>query len=266
MLDLLNLHPLRDRRRRAVLETPIPADWRGFVEANVAHFARLEPDEQARLLDDARLFVAEKIWEGGNGHVVTDEMKITIAAEACLLLLGWDDARRADLFSNVGTVIVYPAGYRVTKDVRRGLIQSTEESHRLGEAWSSDLPIVLSWRDARDGGLDPSDGHNVVLHEFAHKLDMLRDGSADGVPSLRDDAEYEAWASVMSAAFAELVEDAEKGHKTFLDHYGATNEAEFFAVATEAFFEKAARMRDDHPALYAVLRNYYQQDPASREK
>jgi Mlc titration factor MtfA (ptsG expression regulator) len=122
---------------------------------------------------------------------------------------------------------------------------------------------VLSWESALDGSERADDGHNVILHEFAHKLDLLN-GRADGVPELGGGGAYDDWASVLSEEYALLVHDAERGHKTLLDPYGATNEAEFFAVTTEAFFEKSVRLRDEKPRLYAVFQEFYRQDPAAR--
>lgn len=264
MLDSLrNFHPLRDRRRRAILAEPISDEARGWIEANVAHYALLTDSEKRQLGDDARVFVAEKEWEGGNGFSLTAEMKLTIAAQACLLLLGWSGEKRAELFPNVHAIIVYPAGYHTLGRTRQGLIETEAETGRLGEAWSADLPVILSWRSAQDGGEDFDDGHNVVLHEFAHKLDQ-RDGRADGVPVLADSAAYDSWAEALSVEFAALRHAATAGHHTFLNPYGATNEAEFFAVATEAFFEKSLEMREHHPRLYAALQSFYNQDPAAR--
>ena len=265
MLDILHFHPIRDLKRQALLAEPFPPEWDEYIQANLAYYALLTPDEQARLRDDARIFASEKDWEAGGGHELTDEIKITISAEACLLLLGWDDSRRADMFPNVATVLVYPTGYRATDKSRTGLVENVGEQGRLGEAWSSDLPVVLSWQSARENGRVADNGHNVVLHEFAHKLDMVDGRAADGVPVLQggDDA-YDKWAEVMETEYEALVHDAEKGHKSFLDHYGATNPAEFFAVGTEAFFEKPTRMRDDHPNLYAAFASFYEQDTAAR--
>ncbi len=240
----------------------MPDAWRAAIEQNIAYAALLTEDEKARWYDDARIFVAEKSWEGGNGFVVTDETKITIAAQACLLLVGWDGARRDDLFPNVSAIIVYESGFRAKHPHQEGWVRTEEPVGLLGEAFTSDLPIVISWQDALQGAQRADDGHNVVLHEFAHKLDTLN-GSADGVPPLETQAEVDAWAFVMSEEYRLLTHDAELGHKTLLDTYGATNEAEFFAVATEAFFECATRMAEEKPQLYAVLRQFYGQDTAS---
>jgi MtfA peptidase len=190
-------------------------------------------------------------------------MKVTIAAQACLLLLGMDERRRTELFPNVETVIVYPSGYRARRRQSNGIVESVEVEEMLGEAWSGDWPVVLSWDSVRRGGEDNHDGHNLVLHEFAHKLDMIH-GGADGVPRLSTAAEYEEWAQVMSAAYRRLQYAVWENRDSVLSAYGAGNEAEFFAVATEAFFEKPLQMETDEPALYAALMGYYGQDTAAR--
>ncbi len=248
-----------ERRREEVREQPFPEEWLAYLENNVGHYGYLSSEEQATLRDDLRILLAEKTWEGGGGLELTDEMKVTIAAEASLLLLGLEH----EYYPNVESIVVYPKDYTAHVRTRdpSGVVDEGG-STRLGEAWDNG-PVVLSWSDARSGSLNPTDGHNVVLHEFAHKLDM-RDGAADGVPKLHDDAAYETWAEVMSAEYQELVEQTEKGHKTLLDPYGATNAAEFFAVATECFFEKSVLMQERHERLYTVLRDFYHQDPATR--
>ncbi len=265
LLDTL-FHPVREMKRRALLAEPFPEEWVAVLNDDVAHYAYLTNDEKARLHDDLRCFVAEKTWESGGDapdHALTDEMKVGIAAQACLLLLGWDDNRRADLFPNVSTIIVYPSGYRATDKQTLGIVQTEAVTGRLGEAWNGNLPVVLSWQSAREGGENAGDGHNVVLHEFAHKIDM-QSGSADGVPRLPNDTAYDAWANALSAEYAALQHEAETGRRSFLDHYGATNEAEFFAVATEAFFEKSIRMREEHATLYEAFMGFYEQDTAAR--
>lgn len=136
------------------------------------------------------------------------------------------------------------------------------ESHRLGEAWSNG-PVVLSWQDVEIGGMNERDGHNVVLHEFAHKLDV-NDGSVDGVPFLDSNEQINEWSEIMSKEYERLVQASEHGKATLLDHYGATNPGEFFAVATECFFEKPVQMQHKHPDLYELLKGYYKQDTAAR--
>jgi Mlc titration factor MtfA (ptsG expression regulator) len=248
-----------EHRREEIREQPFPEEWLGYLEKNVAHYRCLSESEQATLRDDLRILLKEKTWEGGGGLELTAEMQVTIAAEASLLLLGLDH----EYYPNVESIVVYPRDYIAPARTRdpSGVVDEYG-STRLGEAWDIG-PVLLSWSDARSGSINPTDGHNVVLHEFAHKLDM-RDGTADGVPKLEDDAQYDSWAEVMSKEFQELVAQTEKGHKSLLDSYGTTNAAEFFAVATECFFEKSVLMQAQHPRLYAALRAFYHQDPASR--
>ena len=203
------------------------------------------------------MLVEEKDWEGCGGLEMTDEIRVTIAAQACLLILNIEH----EYYRRVTSILVYPAAYKTMPSRGRdGVIR--EGQANLGEAWLRG-PVVLSWDDARRGALDPKDGHNLVFHEFAHKLDML-DGAADGTPPLADQETLRQWVQTMTREFAALRDAAERGRKTVLDAYGATNPAEFFAVATECFFEKARQLRQRHPSVYELLKDYYQQDPAER--
>jgi MtfA peptidase len=247
---------LARRRRRRLLAAPFPAGWLAHLRRNVAAYEILTDAEQARLRDDLRVFIAEKSWEGCGGLTVTDEVRVSIAAQACLLLLGVEH----DYFDHVRTVLVYPTAYRSPEGevgpdgvVREGI-------GRLGEAWRRG-PVVLAWDEVRAGGQNHRDGRNVVLHEFAHELDFL-DGLLDGTPPLRDAEQYREWQRVMTAEFDRLRADVGWDRATLLDGYGATNPAEFFAVATECFFEKPRQLQERHPEVYGVLRGYYCQDPA----
>ncbi len=252
---------LRNHRRSELRAAPFSREWEDFLRSHVAHYDWLTPSEQERLKGDIQIFIAEKEWEGVKGFEVRDEMKVVIAAQACLLLLGWEEPH---FFPNVSTIIVYPAGFRSMSRQREGYIETEKQHNVLGEAWSGTLPVIVSWDDAREGSEDPEDGHNVILHEFAHKLDML-EGGADGVPPLSGgNADYDAWAQVMSQEFRLLRRTAWRGQETVVDSYGAENEAEFFAVLTETFFEKPYPLYTDHPELYGVLQRYYQQDTAAR--
>jgi Mlc titration factor MtfA (ptsG expression regulator) len=251
---------LLEHRRRHILEQPFPDEWLRYIEKNMAHYALLTGEEQQRLRQDVQVFVAEKYWEGCNGLEVTDEMRVTIAAQACLLIL---NLKHHDYYPNMRSVLIYPNDYVApAREVAPGGVVSESLSDRLGEAWEHG-PVILSWADVVQGGQNSRDGHNVVLHEFAHKLDMLNP-TATGVPELDEDADYDRWAEVMSREYQALVEQTERGNRSLLDPYGATNAAEFFAVATEAFFEKSRRMQETHSTLYGVLRDFYHQDPAAR--
>jgi Mlc titration factor MtfA (ptsG expression regulator) len=193
---------------------------------------------------------------------MTDEIRVTIAGQACLLILEHDH----DLYRNVRSILVYPSTV-VSPEVTPSLFSGPSvEPPRggvpvLGQAHKGG-PVILVWDAVQHGGRNPRDGRNVVYHEFAHKLDML-DGAADGTPPL-DPARYEAWVAACAAAYLDLKKRSAKNEKTFLDDYGATNEAEFFAVATEFFFEKPVRLAREHRALYEVLSDFYAQDPAAQ--
>lgn len=251
----------KTQHRRELLAQPFPVSWFGYLAANVALYRSLSDAEQQKLGDITRILVAEKSWDGCGGLALTEEMQVVIAAQAALLVLGFED----EYFPNVETILVYPQGFLVT--VRRPGVGGAVQEQVVPYAGEAALrgPVVISWADARRGGREAGDGRNVVLHEFAHKLDM-RDGAADGAPYLRDGAQVEQWSRVMSAEYQGLVERTAAGEPTLLDAYGATDAAEFFAVATECFFERPRRMQAEHPELYTVLRGYYRQDPAARQE
>lgn len=248
----------RRRRRRRLLATPPPGDWPAILDRDVAVWRGLDDDERRRLFEITRVLVAEKSWEGCGGLALTEAMCVALAAQAGLLLLNL----RHDYYANVDSVLVYPDTY-----VLPGAPASLDGEPRdrrpvLGTAHHGG-PVVLSWRSALHGGRDARDGRNLVFHEFAHKLDMA-DGLVDGTPPLAGRGQLADWVKVMTREYADLRRRAARGRSSFLDHYGATNVAEFFAVATEHFFEQPRQMRRRHPALYGVLRGYYQQDPAAR--
>jgi Mlc titration factor MtfA (ptsG expression regulator) len=252
---------LRNRRRRRLLEQPFPTGWLGYLQRNVAHYRYLDEAEQAKLRDDLRIFLAEKYWEGCGGLTITNEIKVTISAQACLLLLGL----RHNYFESVLSVLVYPWGYRGPEDEpgHSGLITEHGDA-RAGEAHYRG-PVILSWADVLQEGRHPERGANVVYHEFAHQLDMLN-GLVDGTPPLETPEQYQRWREVMTAEYRKLIEASVHGRATLLDQYGTTNEAEFFAVATECFFDRPVALAHRHPRLYELLRDYYHQDPAERER
>lgn len=250
---------LKQRRRRKILASPFPPEWLPFLEKNVAHYRHLTREEQARLQDSSRIFIAEKFWEGCGGLVMTPEIQVTIAAQACLLVLNLEH----NYFDRVKTILVYPRGYRASRTAAGpGGVMVEGDSALLGEAHYRG-PVILSWSDVLEEGRHPTDGHNLVYHEFAHQLDML-DGSINGTPPLGSPAQYQRWKEVMTAEYHRLIQASEQGRATLLDQYGTTDEAEFFAVATECFFDCPQQMARRHPALYELLRDYYHQDPAAR--
>lgn len=250
---------IRNRHRKDLLAAPFPEAWMAFLQANVQLYSHLTAEEQVSVRNDLTIFLAEKVWEGCDGLEMTDEIKVTISAHACLLTIGLEH----DYYPNVESILVYPAEY-IAPAVRwqPGGIVEEGPSARLGEAWPSG-PIVFSWQDVMRGGRGQTPGRNVALHEFAHKLDMAS-GGADGVPRLHADADYDRWAIVMSSEYQALLARLEHGAHALMDPYAATNSAEFFAVATEMFFETGPHMHTVLPALYDVLQGFYRQDPAGR--
>lgn len=237
----------------------MPTGWRALVEKNVPFFRRLPPVDQDELLGHVVVFLDEKRFEGCGGLEVTDEVRVSIAAQACVLLLHDPDP---DYFTDVSTILVYPSAYVAPSLERRPDGTVVEGGGvRLGEAWTRG-EVVLAWDHVLGGAADMRDGQNLVLHEFAHKLDQ-EDGAADGAPALPTRSRYVAWARVLGAEYRALQGSVEKRRRAVLGAYGATNPAEFFAVATECFFEKGAAMRRKHPELYEQLQQLYRQDPAA---
>jgi hypothetical protein len=247
------------RRREKAREREFPAEWQAILDRRVPYVRTLTPEEQEELRGHIQVFLDEKVFEGALGLEITDEIRVTIAAQACILLLH----RETDYYPDLGTIVVYPQAYVARVKRVEGGVVIEEEVPRLGESWERGT-VVLSWRDVLSGASNTHDGHNVVFHEFAHQLDQ-EDGSSDGAPVLSQRSGYGPWARVFGAEYAQLEHEVELHHRTLLDSYGATNPAEFFAVATETFFEKPHLLRRDHPALYEQLAHFYRQDPAARE-
>jgi len=250
----------KHRRRERLRATPVPAAWRAIIARRVPFAARLAPAARSALDGLVQIFLAEKRFEGCGGLEITDEIRVTIAAQACILLLGRLDA---DVYPTFQTILVYPHAYVAAQPMRGpdGTVSDVGQA-RLGEAWAHG-PVVLSWDDVLGGAADVHDGHNVVLHELAHQLDNEATGPGDGAPALARRSLYVAWARVLSEEYAHLIDDVAHHRHTVLDAYGTTSPAEFFAVATECFFEKAQVLQHRHPELYEQLQIFYQQDPAA---
>jgi Mlc titration factor MtfA (ptsG expression regulator) len=226
----------------------------------VRHYLHLSAAEQTKLQDDLRILVAEKNWEGCRGLMMTDEIKVTIAAQAAMLTLGFNDEH----FDKIQSILVYPDAYIAEgHSITKGGLVLEGESNRLGEAWYRG-PVVFSWADALAGGRDETDGHNLVIHEFAHQLDMLNGRVIDGTPNLATRGQFDRWQVVIEAAAMELGRDCAQGQRTLLDCYGTTNIGEFFAVSVECFFERPDAMQKRHADLYDIFREYFNQDHANR--
>jgi Mlc titration factor MtfA (ptsG expression regulator) len=247
-------------RRRARQQTEgFPPAWRAIIRRNVPLAASLPADLQTQLRRHILVFLAEKAFVGCQGQVIDDEVRVTIAAQACLLLLN----RQSDYFAALRQVLVYPSAFEVdiTHTDEMGVVQSGRD-WRAGESWQEGQ-VILSWQDVLEGAADPHDGWNVVIHEFAHQLDS-ESGLTNGTPRLPTADHQARWSRVMQTEFDALVAAVARGEEdTFLDPYGASEPAEFFAVVTEAYFEQGAELRAQHPALFAELHTFFQVDTSS---
>ncbi len=250
----------RAYQRKRTAERAFPAAWRKILRRRVPLVRRLPVDLQLQLKKHMQIFIAEKNFIGCAGLELTDEMRVVVAAQACLLLLN----RKTDYFGNVRQILVYPAAFVVRRTTTEsGGVQQSHSQTLAGESWTQGQ-VILSWHDTLEGSATEVDGRNVVIHEFAHQLDQ-ENGAAHGAPPpAPGDGQYSArrWSEVFHAAFAQLRAEAARGHHGMLNHYGAQDPAEFFAVASEAFFEQGQALAHAYPALYQELRGYYKVDPA----
>jgi Mlc titration factor MtfA (ptsG expression regulator) len=248
----------RVRRRRNLLVRPLPNIWRQMLEENIPLYRSLPQNLKLELHGLIHLFLDEKTFIGCRGQEITDHVKITIAAQACILLLN----RPTKCYPRLSTIYVYPQSYIV--DIKHhegdGLIIEGKDV-RLGESWHNG-PVVLAWDSVANAACGVQPGQNVVLHEFAHQLDQ-EDGDLNGTPLLDNPTAYQTWTEVFGAEYENLCEAIDIGGDSTLDDYGATDPAEFFAVATEAFFESPDPLLWHHPRLYEELKNFYKLDPAS---
>ncbi|MCH8497449.1 MAG: zinc-dependent peptidase [Marinobacter sp.] len=241
--------------RQRVLKRELPDHWRPLLARQVPIYLRLPDTLKQRLEKHVQLFMAEKTFFGCDGYEVTEPVQLTVAGHACLLILG----RHYADYDHVHSVLIYPGAYAVDEEVTDGLVVSRHQEVRSGQA-SDYGQVILSWEDCEATLEHPGADHNVILHEFAHQLDYL-DGSPNGAPPLlRDEAGQ--WQQVMSTAFAELQATLKHpGRQPWLDPYGATDPAEFFAVLTEAFFQQPRQLKSHQPGVYQQLAHFYNLDP-----
>jgi len=221
--------------------------------------SRLSQREQHRLRKLTSLFLHEKVITGAGGLVVDSSMRIYIAAQACLLILNLD----LDYFQGWSEVIVYPDSFVIQREEYddSGVVHETRRA-LAGEAWGRG-PVILSWSDAKPEARPHDSTSNLILHEFAHKLDMLN-GAANGMPPLHNNMLRERWTVSLSQAYEKLFQQLERHHHTAIDPYAAENPAEFFAVLTEMFFEQPALLHRLYPEVYEQLSTFYRQDPLQR--
>jgi len=247
----------KKRRRQRLAARQFPGEWLAIIEKNVPYYRLLPEADRQELQRHILIFLAEKRFEGCGGLQISDEIKVTIAAQACVLLLH----RQTDYYPGLPSILVYPHAY-VAHDVQHFADDLPVEGSevRLGESWRRGS-VVLSWDDVLSGAADVHDGHNVVFHEFAHQIDSSG-AKGDSTPVLKDYSSFAAWARVLERNYEKLRRDISRDVPTLLDEYGAEDPAEFFAVATETFFEQGAQMQQLAPKLYEELKRFYQQDPA----
>lgn len=243
--------------RRVFTGTPVLFDpaWRQLLEHNFVHWNLLTSEELERMELLVAKFFHQTRWEAANGFELTDGIKVLISAQASVLLLGLE----IDEYPQLTSVIVHPSTVRLHGEYSAGAgIRASGTQSLLGQAHYQG-PVVLSWNAAQRGARFPGGGMNVVYHEFAHQLDML-DGVTDGTPPLGDEAARDRWVEVCTAAYDTVRAEG----SPVLRPYAGTNPAEFFAVATEVFFNRPLEVREFEPALYGELRSFYRQDPAAR--
>ena len=246
----------REYQRGKIRTQPFKKEWRKIIQQRMPYFRQMPTDLQLQLKQHIQVFLAEKKFIGCNGVEITDEIRITVAAQACLLLLN----RKTDFYPKLKTILVYPRAFiKEQQNMQANGVLHTQRMALSGESWDFGK-VVLSWQDAIDGAQIPNDGRNVVIHEFAHQLDQ-ENGKANGAPILEKGQTYQCWSEVFSAQFEQLKKQAKTGTPSLFDYYGATNPAEFFAVASEVFFEQAKQFHHQYPKLYRQLTLYYQVDP-----
>ncbi|MFK7940475.1 MAG: zinc-dependent peptidase [Roseovarius sp.] len=240
--------------RQALLATSLTPEQRAEMARQVPLTTRLPAPLQAQLEGKVQLFLDQVQFIGCDGLEITDEIRLSIAAQASVLVVNsqaW--------YSDLTTVLVYPNAFKSRQQRYDGYVVREAEIVRSGESWTRG-PVILSWAHANQGAINPEDGHNVVFHEFAHQLDDLS-GQTDGAPLMADGQSLAHWERVMLDAFDRHLRDVEAGRRTEIDAYGATSIEEFFAVAIEMFFEKPRQLQQVEPEVYAQLRQLLQLDP-----
>jgi MtfA peptidase len=243
-------------RRRRLADSQFPADWLLIIERDVRYYGLLPAEDKEELRKNILIFLSEKRFEGCGGLEITEQIKVTITAMACILLLH----RETDYYPGLTTILVYPEAYvaHQVEHLASGVV-AEGPNVRLGESWQQGT-VVLSWDDVYRDAQNVRDGHNVVFHEFAHQIDSSQ-GRGDSSEVLQDMQKFIRWARILRNDYEKLRSQVTQNQHRLLDEYGSINAAEFFAVATETFFEKPKEMKQIHPELYEELKRFYHQDP-----
>ena len=280
LLWLIGQPWLTEKKRQRIRSRPFPAEWRDILKRRVPYVRTMPADLQLQLKAHIQVFLAEKAFIGCDGLEIDDDVRVTIAAQACLLILN----RPSFYYPELHQILVYPNSFVVKREHTDGAgIKHSGRQVLAGESWSNGQ-VVLSWHDTLEGAAVPDDGNNVVIHEFAHQLDQEK-GAANGAPTLARRAHYRGWSQVLNDEYRalqarrafrgerfinphvdqteEAVKAARDEHDPLFSDYGATDPAEFFAVISEVFFERPARLAQEHSALYQELARFYRLDPLS---
>jgi MtfA peptidase len=245
-------------RRRRLRTLPFPAEWEGILQQRVPQARRLPAELQRPLRENIRILLDEKRFTGCGGLEVTDEMRVTIAANACQLIFN----RRGDYFPGLREILVYPDAFIVDRlHTDSAGIAEPRRQVLAGESWSQGK-VILSWADILRDAADAAGLRNVIIHEFAHQLDQ-EGGRANGAPLQQSGRDAKRWSQVFTDEFARLRLSIGESSPALISAYGATDPAEFFAVVSEVFFCQPQRLSAEHGALYAVLANFYRIDPAA---
>ena len=247
---------VRRRARKRLLHSPLDDHARAIIAREVPLTRKLPPALRERLEGKINLFLEQVEFLGCNGLEVTEDMRLSIAAQACLLVVNTET-----WYANLRTILIYPGAFKSRRAQHHGYVVTEREIVRVGESWPRG-PVILSWAAAEGGASDAADGHNVVFHEFAHQIDDLS-GQTDGVPALARDQSFAGWERAFVSAFQRHVAAVEAGRPTLLDPYAAEGPEEFFAVSVEVFFERPADLRAHEPAVYAQLSKLFRVDPVS---
>lgn len=246
----------KQQRLQQLLAQPLSADQCTIVEKQVPIISKLPSELRGALEGKINRFLDQVDFNGCNGQEITEEIRVSIAAQACLLVVNSDT-----WYDNLTTVLVYPGAFKSRQTQHNGYVVLERDIVRTGESWSRG-PVILSWAHSKQGAANDADGHNVVFHEFAHQIDDLS-GQTDGVPKLGATQSYSEWARTFEAAYKNHAARVQKHRPTVIDAYGAEGYEEFFAVAVEVFFEKPAALKQEAPAVYEQLSKLFQLDPAT---
>ena len=244
------------QRRARLLQAPLNEEQRAIIAAQVPLLQKLPEALRGALEGKINLFLHQIDFIGCDGLEVTEEMRLSIAAQACLLVVNSDEWYR-----NLRTILVYPGAFRSMRQEHNGYVVTEHKTVRTGESWPRG-PVILSWADSQQGAMDDEDGHNVVLHEFAHQLDDLS-GHTDGAPLLTRGQSFDEWRRVFVTAYERHLHNVQNGRETVIDPYGAEGVEEFFAVSVEEFFERPGALKQAEPEVYDQLSELFRLDPAS---